>query len=283
MEKLNLSQNQNSSFDWENKYKKIDVSKPSEPVFDDVDLARPSILASQKSLCNELYNENKSPFYNEDYTSIPPYQKGEKLKENTYHSSSSSVSSSSNSKESHYKSIYLSNSNKYLCTELKDNSDNIDVIKKSDSSEKIYENPYKSYKQELEEEKNSCDKILDSEFLKTMDKKLKKLVKTNLTDSTTGFTDEKNGQNPISWEISPNKATIRSNVKLLEQNQPAKYEFNIDDSICSSFITQQHLSHPYLPLREVPMHDLVKKLQKEFELDGETGNLPVEYKSLWEK
>ena len=156
--------------------------------------------------------------------------------------------------------------------------------KDNNIEDKIYENPYRSYKQEFDDEKNNHDKILDSEFLKLMDKKLKKLIKTNFrldeTNSNSTYKSSYNDSkvNPISWNISPNKQEI--NRKYCGENN----NFDIDDSICSSFITNQQLSHPYLPLRDVPMHDLVKKLQREFELeDGEIDGLSGEYKNLWEK
>ena len=204
------------------------------------------------------------------------------LKNKTNHkdisTSTISLSNSSGSKE-YFKSTYLNDQNKDLKDDLK-----IRKIKDNNIEDKIYENPYRSYKQEFDDEKNNHDKILDSEFLKLMDKKLKKLIKTNFrldeTNSNSAYKSCYNDSkvNPISWNISPNKQEI--NKKYCGENN----NFDIDDSICSSFITNQQLSHPYLPLRDVPMHDLVKKLQREFELeDGEIDGLSGEYKNLWEK
>ncbi len=200
---------------------------------------------------------------------------------NTNHKDVSTSSLSLSNSSGYFKSTYLNDQTNDL------KQDEIKTRKLNDKivvEDKVYENPYKSYKQELDDEKN--DKILDSEFLKVMDKKLKKLIKNNFkmdeksSNSTRLYKSINNDSktNPISWNISPNKHEM-SRMNCGEYNS-----INIDDSICSSFITNQHLSHPYLPLRDVPMHDLVKKLQREFETEGcEVTGLPDEYKNLWEK
>lgn len=138
-----------------------------------------------------------------------------------------------------------------------------------------------SYKENgLHEQNEPGEDLLDSEYLRTMDKKLKKLIKKNLNRDLRAEAKVKNGAkqyyntNPIAWEIPTEKEA--------STNEGCAYDetFMSDDSRNLSTSFQ---SHPYLPLKDVPMHELVKKLQREFELEGVCKNLPADMNKLWLK
>jgi hypothetical protein len=286
LNKLNI--NEESSNNQENEKLEI-IYKPRESAFDsDPDLIK--LNNDRKDIVNPLKSstmtysnhkqvqdsdDKKNHYFDYDFNPI------NNINHKDISTSSLSISNSSGSKE-YFKSTYLNDQN----NDLKEDEMKARKSKYDKFEDKIYENPYKSYKEELDNANNKYDKILDSEFLKIMDKKLKKLMKTNFckegiySDSIPSYKSNNNDGkiNPISWNISPNK------YEKTRMNGGEHNTINIDDSICSSFITNQHLSHPYLPLRDVPMHDLVKKLQREFESEeADVNGLPAEYKSLWEK
>ena len=153
---------------------------------------------------------------------------------------------------------------------------------KSSYEKDSYKRDSDHYKQCNEQNENNED-LLDSEYLRTMDKKLKKLIKKNLNRDLKAEAKVKNGTtkqcystNPIAWEIPTEKYEVPAD------DQGAYYDetYVSDDSRNMSASFQ---SHPYLPLKDVPMHELVKKLQREFELEGVCKNLPADMNKLWLK
>lgn len=109
-----------------------------------------------------------------------------------------------------------------------------------------------------------------------MDKKIKRFVKKNLKeDSHKKYNNDESVPyyNSVTWQISP-----KNSRKLMEDKANES----------SSTITQSNTSnidvtHAYLPLRDVPIHDLVKKLRREFELEGDMTCLPSQLNDLWSK
>ena len=130
------------------------------------------------------------------------------------------------------------------------------------------------------EASNEASNLLDPDYLKTMDKKLKKLIRKNLNRDLKSearsrqdcLTSQK--ENPIAWDIP-----VASN-KCDDAKNDGREELS-DNSLENMSTSFQ--SHPYLPLKDVPMHELVKKLQREFELEGECKNLPADMNKLWLK
>jgi hypothetical protein len=124
--------------------------------------------------------------------------------------------------------------------------------------------------------KNENDQ-LDPDYLRQMDKKLKKLIKKNLNQdlrTEKSLNNLKEKENAIAWEIEPimGENSNNSDKKLDESNVSN-----------GSTVQSYDISHPYLPLRDVPMHEIVKKLQREFELEGtSTANMPThQMNRLW--
>jgi len=125
---------------------------------------------------------------------------------------------------------------------------------------------------ETKQEEEPEETLLDSDYLKRMDKKLKKLIKKNLSRDLKSE-KQKTRSNPIAWDIP----TVKEEEELegKKENEEAE-ESNPDLSVSFQ-------SHPYLPLKNVPMHDIVKKLQREFEIENECKNLPGDMNRLWNK
>jgi len=132
----------------------------------------------------------------------------------------------------------------------------------------------------LDKEPTSQSDKLDPDYLRLMDKKLKKLIKKNLNQDLQSNTEKANKnannlkekENAIAWEIEP-----------LSENK--NYNVN-DDSIVSKTSTAPSYDispppHPYLPLRDVPMHEIVKKLQREFEMESTNNDKMTEMNKLW--
>ena len=121
----------------------------------------------------------------------------------------------------------------------------------------------------MDDNQLKTDDKLDPEYLRLMDKKLKKLIKKNLnkdlkTSSSLRNLTEKD--NAISWEIEP--VTKKTDDSMISQVSTApSYEIAPP--------------HPYLPLRDVPMHEIVKKLQREFELETPNTTKSNELNKLW--
>ncbi|CAF0807171.1 unnamed protein product [Brachionus calyciflorus] len=118
-----------------------------------------------------------------------------------------------------------------------------------------------------EREVIEADASLDAEKLKQMDKKLKKFIKKNLKeDLKSHIVNMELNQNvdTISWEIPVDNKKY-SNVNLNETTS----------TICQSV--------PYLPLRDVPVHELVKKLRHEFEQEGDLSCVPNGLNDIYEK
>jgi hypothetical protein len=133
----------------------------------------------------------------------------------------------------------------------------------------------------IKEQDNSQSKLLDSYFLKLMDKKLKRLIKKN---------EEKEIQNKkqtetnnsdrvaLSWEISPTSKSVAHDT------QSSSDKNDSCSSDLSSHFSERIPTHPYLPLRDVPIHELVKKLQQELETDKsyQVRNLSAkDLNSMW--
>ena len=124
------------------------------------------------------------------------------------------------------------------------------------------------------------ESTLDSDYLRSMDKKLKKMIKKNLSRDLKSEAKHKksgrqtsadNNENPVAWDIP---AGPRAQVALHEESLMSEQSNNLSTSF---------QSHPYLPLKNVPMHEIVKKLQREFELEGDCQNLPADMNKLWLK
>lgn len=114
------------------------------------------------------------------------------------------------------------------------------------------------------------DESLDSNQLKNMDKKLKKLIKKNFKeDLKSHIVDLQLKPETVSWEIPHEK-------KCSTQN-------NFDESISTNEENNVSNSVPYLPLRDVPVHELVKKLRHEFELEGDLSCVPSDLNDVYLK
>lgn len=124
-------------------------------------------------------------------------------------------------------------------------------------------------------------KLLDPDCLKLMDRKLKKLIKLNNQDeekltrsSPKKDKDFRLNNASVTWEIPVvrEKERLASSMKAYTNNE--SFASSANQSTMSS-------SYPYLPLRDVPVHELVKKLRHEFELQGDVSNVPVKLNELW--
>lgn len=133
------------------------------------------------------------------------------------------------------------------------------------------------------------ESILDSEYLRSMDKKLKKMIKKNLSRDLKSEARHKKYErqsrgvevdNPVAWDIPAAMANGRKQPVVAEQS--ALYEDSLM-SDQSNNLSTSFQSHPYLPLKNVPMHEIVKKLQREFELEDDCKNLPADMNRLWLK
>ncbi len=120
--------------------------------------------------------------------------------------------------------------------------------------------------------------LLDSEYLKKMDKKLKKLIKKNLSRDLKSRQQSvgKRSENPIAWDIPTVREEEETEEKSRKEDEQEEEESSADLSVSFQ-------SHPYLPLKNVPMHDIVKKLQREFEIENECKKLPGDMNRLWNK
>lgn len=125
----------------------------------------------------------------------------------------------------------------------------------------------------VSDSKDEDSSLLDAENLKKMDKKYKKLIgSTSKKVEQVPKEKIKNKNYAIAWDIDLNSETESTND---EQTLNSKLN---DSSLDSSRVP----THPYLPLRDVPMSDTVKKLQRQIELTGETGSLPPDINKFWE-
>jgi hypothetical protein len=132
--------------------------------------------------------------------------------------------------------------------------------------------------------------VLDPECLKLMDKKLRKLMKKNKRHH-----EMNNSSSPPanSWDI-PWKATDESSEHMvLADGQRSRRQLNRSSNEnettleTSAMLNQSYLGNstasPYLPLKDVPVNDLVKKLRHEFELSGDVSSLNAGLDNLWQK
>ena len=113
-----------------------------------------------------------------------------------------------------------------------------------------------------------------------MDKKLKKIIKKNfnkdlVSENKSKTSSRKPEASSMTWEISSKKNS--------QDNKDLNASMRSNDSNSLSENSNNIESHPYLPLRDVPMHDLVKKLQREFEMEGNMNNLLPDMNNLWLK
>lgn len=113
------------------------------------------------------------------------------------------------------------------------------------------------------------DESLDENQLKQMDKKLKKLIKKNLKEDIKSHI--------VDLELNPESACWEIPV---DKNFSPK---NLNES--TSTIAQSNMSNsvPYLPLRDVPVHELVKKLRHEFELEGDLSCVPSDLNDVYQR
>ena len=126
--------------------------------------------------------------------------------------------------------------------------------------------------QYCDDETNS---VLDPECLKLMDKKLKKLMKKNARETKSSVQlDCGEPMDPVSWNIPWKMKNSNDTEARRTANE------TIESQLTQSFVTN---SCPYLPLRDVPVHDLVKKLRHEFELNGDVSSLNAGLDNLWQK
>jgi hypothetical protein len=102
--------------------------------------------------------------------------------------------------------------------------------------------------------------ILDRDYLRLVDKNIKKRLKKNV-DKPKQFKNVRKKVNAVAWDIDAEEDEI---VKDNENDTSNDDEFIV--------------SHPYLPLRDVPMNNVAKKLQHELELEGELNKrLPKDF------
>ena len=95
---------------------------------------------------------------------------------------------------------------------------------------------------------------------------MKKLLKKNV-DKPKQFENVRKKVNAVAWDID---AEGGEEKEMAKENDTS----NDDDLI---------VSHPYLPLRDVPMNNVAKKLQHELELEGELNRrLPKDLQKMWE-
>lgn len=112
------------------------------------------------------------------------------------------------------------------------------------------------------------DESLDSNQLKDMDKKLKKLIKKNLKeDLKSHIVDLQLKPQTVSWDIPAERKD--SSQKNLNESTLSNEQSNVSNSV------------PYLPLRDVPVHELVKKLRHEFELEGDLSCVPSDLNDVY--
>ena len=108
--------------------------------------------------------------------------------------------------------------------------------------------------------------VLDPDYLRQVDKNVKKLLKKNV-DKPKQFENVRKKVNAVAWDID---AEGGEEKEMAKENDTS----NDDDLI---------VSHPYLPLRDVPMNNVAKKLQHELELEGELNRrLPKDLQKMWE-
>ena len=88
--------------------------------------------------------------------------------------------------------------------------------------------------------------------------------------------------NYLFWDISPPMITkIKNKLEYKEdEDRTPKYELLMPKMLKKTSSTRNQM--PSLPLKDVPMHDLVKKLAHEFELEGDE-ELGVDLNGLWIK
>ncbi|RNA07387.1 hypothetical protein BpHYR1_046085, partial [Brachionus plicatilis] len=113
------------------------------------------------------------------------------------------------------------------------------------------------------------DESLDENQLKQMDKKLKKLIKKNLKeDLKSQIVDLELNPETVCWEIPADKNGFSQ--KNLNESTSTIGPSNMSNSV------------PYLPLRDVPVHELVKKLRHEFELEGDLSYVPSDLNDVYQ-
>jgi len=59
--------------------------------------------------------------------------------------------------------------------------------------------------------------------------------------------------------------------------------FNDENKLKTSLSSKSQVKSSYLPLKDVPVHDLVKKLRNEFELEGDIDRLSSKINVFWDK
>ena len=131
----------------------------------------------------------------------------------------------------------------------------------------------------LDKEPTSQTDQLDPDYLRLMDKKLKKLLKKNLSQDLQlnkekgkiGKNTLKEKENAIAWDIEPmNDYKNTTNDESIVSKASTAPSYDISPP-----------PHPYLPLRDVPMHEIVKKLQREFEMESKNNDKMAEMNKLW--
>jgi hypothetical protein len=133
--------------------------------------------------------------------------------------------------------------------------------------------------------------VLDPECLKLMDKKLKKLMKKSAKESSKRKSaSNHNLENnlPATWDV-PWKMKLNNDSEINIESSGNMNNYCRNDRVSNetmeSAFTQSFLTNscPYLPLKDVPVHDLVKKLRHEFEQSGDVSSLNAGLDNLWQK
>jgi hypothetical protein len=117
-------------------------------------------------------------------------------------------------------------------------------------------------------ERQVGNSVLDAENLRQVDKNLKKLLKKNV-DEPKKYENVRERVTAVAWDID-----------LDGNNNNNNEDVDVDTTNDDEDLI---MSHPYLPLRDVPMNNVVKKLQHELELEGEANSrLPKDLNILWQ-
>ena len=123
-----------------------------------------------------------------------------------------------------------------------------------------------------ETELQTQNSILNADYLRQVDKNLKKLLKKNI-DQPKKFENIRKKVNAVAWDIDV--------VEDEDNDETFKDESVVDTTNDDDNLI---ISHPYLPLRDVPMNNVAKKLQHELELECELNScLPKDLHKMWEK